>query len=144
MRSPARERSRREGPAGGAGIRVVLCLAVLGVLLLPGCASLLGRGDWDPFRSGDDRRLRVQVVNQNVASVRVVVVAPGRRVSLGTVAGSTRETFSVPWAGLQDLRFDLEAVGGERYTTPPLSIAPGERVELLVRSTLRQSAVFRR
>ena len=121
-----------------------LLMLATSLLLLAGCAGIVGRGDWDPFRSGDDRRVSVVVVNQNISHVSVVVLAPGRRTSLGTVPGNAREGFSVPWTSRQDIRFELEAVGGERQTTVPLSIAPGERVELIVRSPLRTSSVARR
>jgi len=135
-------------PAGHGPVRCVrgtfILIFATSLMLLAGCAGIVGRGDWDPFRSGDDRRVSVVVVNQNISHVSVAVLAPGHRTRLGTVAGNSREGFSVPWTGRRDIRFELEAVGGERQTTVPLSISPGESVELIVRSPLRTSSVARR
>jgi len=121
-------------------LRATLVLLVL----LSGCSGLLGRGDWDPFRTADERTLNVTVQNQNQSSVRITVVSPSRRTSVGTVDGNSRSGFSVSWSSMQELRFELEATGGARQMTSAVFAAPGDRVELVIRNPLSQSAVIRR
>jgi len=121
-------------------LRVTLVLLVL----LSGCSGLLGRGDWDPFRTADERTLNVTVQNQHLSSVRITVVSPSRRTSVGTVDGGSRSGFSLPWSSMQQLRFELEVPGGARQVTTAIFVAPGDRVELVIRSPLSQSAAIRR
>lgn len=123
-----------------AALRVVALLAVLSLL---GCGSVLGRGDWDPFRSADERQLLVVVNNQHDRDVNITITAPGQRSRLGFVPSRSFETYRVNWSRYQEARFVIEPTGGRRHTTGGMSVGPGDRIELVVVNPIQRSFVRR-
>ncbi|TVR66804.1 MAG: hypothetical protein EA422_01220 [Gemmatimonadales bacterium] len=123
-----------------AVLRVVALVVVLSLL---GCGSLLGRGDWDPFRSADERQLLVVVNNQHDRDVNVTITGPGQRSRLGFVPSRSFETYRVTWSRYQEARFVIEPTGGRRHTTGGLSVGPGDRIELVVVNPVQRSFVRR-
>jgi len=126
----------------GARLRLAGGLLLL-ILTLSGCASLIGRGDWDPFRSGGERRLTVMILNESRSTVSVRAISAGQRVGLGTVDGNARANFSIPWSRTQEVRFQLEPLMGRGYTTSGVTARPGERLQVWVRDPVQQSRVAR-
>jgi hypothetical protein len=60
---------------------------------------------------------------------------------MGRAEGNARSTFSIPWEGQSEVRFQLEEFGGGRHTTQTIFLAPGASVELRIRDPLQQSIV---
>lgn len=113
------------------------------VLALGGCGGLLGRGDWDPFRSSAERQLSIFILNENAAHVSVVAVGPGTRMNLGTIDPRSRRAVAIPWSSRNSVRFQLELLAGRRHTTPSVLVGPGDRVELWIGDPVQRTVVRR-
>jgi hypothetical protein len=111
------------------------------LLTVVGCAAF--QSDFDPFESASDRGLNVRVSNESYSTVSITALAAGRRTLLGRAEGNTRVAFSVPWSGEGEVRFLLEILGGQRYTTAPVLMVPGRQLEILIREPLQRSVVRR-
>jgi hypothetical protein len=122
---------------------MVLSVAVL-LVGLSGCAALTGGfAANDPFRGQAERQLTVRVENTGNEEVAVTALAPGRRTSLGRIQGRSVRQFSVPWSSIQDVRFQIEPLGGRRTTTAGIAVGPGEFVQLVVTQPADRSYVRR-
>jgi uncharacterized protein with von Willebrand factor type A (vWA) domain len=117
---------------------------VLLLFVLSGCGFLRGGLTAnDPFRSQSERQLIVRVENTGIEDVSIQAVGPGRRVNMGRVQGRSIRQFSIPWASVQDVRFQIEPLGGRRYTTQAVMVGPGEFVQLVVTQPVDRSFVRR-
>jgi hypothetical protein len=125
-------------------MRIRRLVSVLGlVLLVTGCGALSGRSSWDPFASTQDRQISIRVENPTTADVTVFALSPGRRVELGIVGSRSTQQYRIAWSSTQDIRFQIDPLGGRRHTTPPTGVSPGDRVELWVQQPLERSFVRR-
>lgn len=112
-------------------------------LILPGCGLFNQGSSWDPFRPSSDRQLTVYVNNLHSRDATILLVAPGRRVRLGSVPGRSTEVFFAPWSQVQEVRFQVEPIGSRRHTTRGATVGPGERVELVVQNPVQHSFIRR-
>lgn len=122
-------------------MRVLTAVLTLAVLTA-GCNTLL-RGNWDPFRGSTEPRIRILVTNETPGSVIVQALSPTRRITLGTIDGNGRNNYSIPWSEIQNLRFDIEILGGRTHVTSGLFARPGDQVEIRVRDPIERSEVRR-
>jgi hypothetical protein len=126
-------------------MRISTILAVfllLGTLLLGACAS--GRSSNDPFRGGGGpASLKVHVTNLNFNDARLHAFVFGTRKMLGTVSGKRETTFTIPWERPSDLRIEIDLLAGDRCTTRPISVNPGDQVELVIDQRLLNSPLCR-
>ena len=98
----------------------------------------------------------LHIENRNLRDVIVYVVSgAGRRKLLGTVSGSSTREFTIPSSllkGGHPLRIRIHPLGpqwthnyfrgeGSGVKTHPISVTSGDRIELLLESTLSQSSV---
>ena len=98
----------------------------------------------------------LHVKNRNLSDVNVYVVSgAGRRKLLGTVSGSSTREFTIRSSllkGGHPLRIRIHPLGpqwthnyfrgeGSGVKTHPISVTSGDRIELLLESTLSQSSV---
>lgn len=115
----------------------------LGVVLLAlsGCAAL-GTAN-DPFRTQSEQQLIIRVENTGVDDVTIHAMGPGRRVSLGRIQGRSIRQFSIPWSSVQDVRFQIEPLGGRRVTTQAVLVGPGEFIQLVVTQPADRSFIRR-
>jgi hypothetical protein len=97
----------------------------------------------DPFRGQAERQLTVRVENTGTEEVSVLALGPGRRTSLGRIQGRSVRQFSVPWSSVQDVRFQIEPLGGRRVTTAGIVVGPGEFIQLVVTQPVDRSYVRR-
>lgn len=122
-------RPRRSRP-----VRTLACAALL--LGVAGCASGGGKsGSANPFgqAQGEQREIRILVRNFNFNDANVwTVVRDARRERLGMVTGKSEATFTIPWTFTEALRLEFDLVGGVRCLTEPLSVDPGEIVEMQI------------
>lgn len=156
MRQPTRLRSRsrarrlRLPPRGVAGGLLALVLTGCAARAAPGS----GYGGPDQpsgaatARSDESSRRGyavLEVENQNFWDVRLFVVRDGLPVPIGTVLAMERRRFPLPAGvagGSADLRVRAVAVPSRlTYTTPPLLLHRGARVELEIRGHLPLSTV---
>jgi hypothetical protein len=112
-------------------------------LCAAGCSSIIGRGSWDPFTPLSQNRVHIVVRNETLGSVTVRALSAGRRVNLGRIEGTARNNFSIPWSSAQDIRFQIELLGGSTHTTAGTLVHPGDQVEILVRDPVQRTTVRR-
>jgi hypothetical protein len=122
--------------------RLVLLASLF--LLATGCGFLSGGiTSSDPFMSHAERRLQVRVDNSNGMDMSVRAISAGRSVEMGRVRARSVQQFSIPWPGPQEVRFQVEPLGGRRHTTNGIPARPGEFVNLVITQPVERSFVRR-
>ena len=119
---------------------------VAGLLLvatLLGCSA--GSLRDDPFDSPSARPdfVRLQVINQNFQQATVTVVSEGMRTRLGRVGGKSESTFRVRWPNSRIMRLHVQLLAGSDFQTPPLTVDPGDALELVIQNPLFNSQIRR-
>ncbi|MSR23209.1 MAG: hypothetical protein EXR92_06685 [Gemmatimonadetes bacterium] len=114
-------------------VAIALCTA--------GCGTIMGRGDYDPFRSRAETQLHIRVLNDNQSRVTIHVMTLGRRLNIGAVEGNQRSNFSIPWPLAQNIQFQIDILGERTHTTLGILVGPGDQVELRVRDPVSGSEV---
>jgi hypothetical protein len=119
-------------------MRAPSVFSLAAVLVLGACSVFRSSGAGGPGTE-------VRVTNQNWQTVVVYAVSGGQRARLGMVETSRTATFQVPSRYLSpaaELRLVAQAIGSsDAYTTEPVNVGPGQRVELVVENALGQSHV---
>lgn len=83
------------------------------------------------------------MTNLGFNDATLTALSTGTRTRLGVVPGKANQNFTIPWESLQELRVQISVLAGGDYTTPSVTINPGERVELLIQENLRASQLRR-
>lgn len=100
----------------------------------------------DSILGSNQRELRVKVINQNWADVRVYVVSSSFSVRLGTVTGLGQATFRVPRAvpfHSGDFQLAIRPIGSRSvYYSQPLLASAGDTVEFRVQNQLGLSSAI--
>lgn len=111
---------------------------------LTGCATA-GDGPRRSTSGSDAERVQVMVQNHNWADMNVYLDRDGMRTRLGTVTTASTRVFSLPRgigtrAGA--VRLVADPIGGRAaYTTAPLLISPGQRIEFTIENHVNISSV---
>lgn len=113
------------------------------IIVLGGCAVFGGHSRWDPFRTSEERQLRVRVDNVTHRDVVIHVLVAGHRTRLGRVPSRSAQMFGVPLSSAQEVRFQLDPVGDRRHTTDGMLVGPSEVLELIVLQPVSRSVVRR-
>ena len=118
-----------------------LCLALLAAT--SGCGAG-GREVSNPFEGGGQtaQSIRINVENNNFNEATVRAVARSER-RLGIVSGNSRESFTLNWPTVDDLRIRIDILAGDRYTTNRVSVGPGETVYLTIQNPVYRSLLRR-
>ncbi len=120
--------------------RRAILLAV--VVAVAGCA---GSSELpNPFERGGaaSRRIQINVMNNNFNEATVRAVARTER-RLGVVQGNGRESFTLAWPTVDDLRIRIDILAGDRFTTNRISVGPGDTVYLTIARPLYRSMLRR-
>ncbi|MDE2752092.1 MAG: hypothetical protein OXI83_05895 [Gemmatimonadota bacterium] len=110
--------------------------------LVTGCTG--SREVTNPFdpRSASSQSIRINVENNNFNEATVRAVARTER-RLGVVPGNGRESFTLNWPTVDDLRIRIDILAGDRYTTNRVSVGPGETVYLQIMNPVYRSLLRR-
>ena len=118
------------------------CL-VAAVVVVAGC-STSRRDATNPFEgdvaAAQSIRINVENNNFNEATVRAVARIERR---LGVVSGNGRESFTLNWPTVDDLRIRIDILAGDRFTTNRVSVGPGETVYLQIANPVYRSLLRR-
>lgn len=134
MSTGAGVKSRRPFPA----LAALLLLA----LAVGGCTTT--RSDPMAGRMGSGgASIQLRVTNLGFNDATLTAITTGTRSRLGVVPGKANQNFTIPWESLQELRVQISVLAGGDYTTPTVTVNPGERVELLIQENLRSSQLRR-
>jgi hypothetical protein len=116
-------------------IGTVLLLASLAA---SGCAA---GTQGSPFQGGADgeRSIRIEVRNLNFSDATLHALRGSERVRLGIVTGKTDRSFDVPWTLSLPLQIQIDLLAGERCTTRPMQVDPGDVIQLQIESVLGRS-----
>lgn len=96
-----------------------------------------------PRGDGSRETITLRVNNLNFNDATLTLVTSGTRNRLGIVSGKSTQSFSVRWPNLQELRVQISVLAGGNFTTAPVTVGPGERVELLIQENVRASQLRR-
>ena len=118
-----------------AAIAVVLALVT-------GCAG--SRQVSNPFEPGSasSQSIRITVENNNFNEATLRAVSRTER-RLGVVPGNGRESFTLNWPTVDDLRIRIDILAGDRFTTNRISVGPGETVYLQIMNPVYRSLLRR-
>lgn len=128
-----RRKFHNRGIAGKrSGLLRLLLAAVVIPLLTAGCFLRSDRADADPFQ-GRDRSgpMTLEVLNDHFNDARIYTLWNGNRRRIGTVIGKTQESFEIP-VGHGDLRVQVDFIAAGGFTTDPITVWPGEVVQLVI------------
>lgn len=118
-----------------------ICLVAV-VLAVAGC-STSRRDVSNPFEGGSAAQsIRIAVENNNFNEATVRAVARIER-RLGVVPGNGRESFTLNWPVVDDLRIRIDILAGDRFTTNRVSVGPGETVYLTIANPVYRSLLRR-
>ena len=120
-------------------MRTVLAAAALVVAVFAGgCAG--SRTD-NPFQGGaqGERSIRVEVRNLNFADATLYAYRGSERIRMGIVTGKTDAEFTVPWTVTVPLRIEIDLLAGDRCITRPMSVDPGDVIQVQIEIDLRSS-----
>lgn len=119
-----------------------LAPAVMAVVLaLTGCAGAAERSN--PFdRGAAARSIRINVVNNNFNEATLRAVSRTER-RLGVVPGNGRESFTVAWPTVDDLRIRIDLLAGDEILTNRVSVGPGDTAYLTITNPLYRSLLRR-
>ena len=97
----------------------------------------------NPFEGGGGAQsIRINVENNNFNEATVRAVARIER-RLGVVSGNGRESFTLNWPTVDDLRIRIDILAGDRFTTNRVSVGPGETVFLTIANPVYRSLLRR-
>ncbi len=129
VRSPGR---RRAAP---------MLAAAAAIAVAAGCGG--SRTASNPFEAGATAQsIRIHVENNNFNEATVRAVARIER-RLGVVPGNGRESFTLNWPTVDDLRVRIDILAGDRFTTNRVSVGPGESVYLTIQNPVYRSLLRR-
>ncbi len=126
--------------------RSTVVMAVGALLLVLASCSTGSRTSADPFAgrsrapSGSDEAggdIRISVRNSNFNDATIYAVSPGRRRRLGRVDGNGQSEFRVPGNAGNEIRFEIDILGGQRCTTRTISASSGMRLAVIIDSVPR-------
>src|SRR5215218_1576654 len=127
------------------GHRTLRRVALLGALLSSACAT--NRAS-DHLASAQGAAPKVTVRNDNWLDVVIYAVHGSSRFRVGTVGGSSTQTFRLTGEaanGTSPLQILADPIGSpSTYLTDPVTLSPGQRLELQLGSTISIStyAIF--
>lgn len=123
----------------GRGTRLAMALGL--ALAITGCAS--AAYDTPANAATGDGAATVVVQNNNWSDMTVYALRNGVRMRLGMVVSMGAERFTLPrmlMSGAGEFRLIADPIGSsEAFRTPPLMVAPGQRVELTLQNSLALS-----
>ena len=114
----------------------------LAAMALVGCAGAVEAPN--PFDGGSAaaRSIRINVVNNNFNEATLRAVSRTER-RLGIVPGNGRETFTLAWPTVDDLRIRIDVLAGDDILTNRISVGPGDTVYLTIANPLYRSLLRR-
>jgi hypothetical protein len=110
-----------------ANVRTMLAAALSLVLVLTSCAPLGRSGAAVPVE-----QVPVVVENQNFYQATVFAIVNSSRVRLGEVQGNSRATFTARAPATGQMRIEVRLLAVGAFTSWPVSIAPGDTVQIRV------------
>lgn len=138
--SPHRNGIRRRGLPCSSAWAVILLLALGGA---GGCTTTRSDPMAGRMGPGGGGSIQLRVTNLGFNDATLTAITTGNRTRLGVVPGKANQNFTIPWEALQELRVQISVLAGGDFTTPTVTVNPGERVELLIQENLRSSQLRR-
>ena len=122
---------------------LILCL-LAGFPVLASCSGLPGVSPGsDPFRTAQENRITIQVENLSSEDIRVAVLGPAHRHDLGNINPRSTGRYEVPWSSTEPLRIRLEPITASPHTLSPVTVEPGDHLELFLHTPASRSVLRR-
>lgn len=90
------------------------------------------------------RRLEIRVDNISRNDATIFAVTQARRLRLGIVQAKGNRRFVIEWEALQDIQIEVDLLASQRFLSDPLSLAPGEILEVQVQEPVSSTIISRR
>jgi hypothetical protein len=115
--------------------RAVLFLTAFLVVSSAGCKAIA------PGLFGERRArpmIRIDVTNLNFQDATLIALRGGERHRLGTVTGKGSASYTLEWRTPQSFQIEIDLLAGGRCTTRPVTIDPGQQINLQIEVDLRR------
>ena len=116
--------------------RAVLFLAATLVVSTAGCRAVA------PGLFGERRArpmIRIDVTNLNFQDATLHAHRGGERHRLGTVSGKGTATYTLEWRVPLPLQIEVDLLAGGRCITRPITLDPGDQIQLQIEVDLRRT-----
>jgi len=117
--------------------------AALVLLVASACVPTPPR---DPFAGPEATTSEISIFleNRGVTDVRVYARTSRGQELLGQIGGNAHLTVRFPWRRqLDQISFRIEVVAGRTFTTEPIALSAGQRVEVIIPDDPSRSIVRR-
>jgi hypothetical protein len=118
--------------AKARGVGPIL-FALVGTLLLAGCAGVLNGNDGSVWDRGDirDDEFSLRINNQSFNEARIYLHWNGDRRRLGSVGGNQSRSFDLDWSA-RTLRIEVDFLAGGGFISDPVTVNPGDDLEFRI------------
>lgn len=123
-----------------AALSMALSFIALGAM--GGCSAAHSPNPFEGGRSAT-REIQIVVESSTFNDATVWVISQTRQSRLGRVSGMASASFQIPWDNIEPLQLRVDLLAGQSYTTPSVTVSPGERVTLSLREPLSSSIISR-
>jgi hypothetical protein len=90
----------------------------------------------NPFAGGAAAaQIRIHIRNYNFYDATITALSDTGRRKLGTVGGNQNAVFTMPWTFSGRLSLEVDLLAGPTCTTEPITVSPGEDVDLQIQSS---------
>ena len=140
----ADERFARSEANGRTGFLKALftALTFMAFTAVGGCSAAHSPNPFEGGRSAT-REIQIVVESSTFNDATVWVISQTRQARLGRVSGMASASFQIPWDNIEPLQLRVDLLAGQSYTTPSVTVSPGERVTLSLREPLSTSIISR-
>lgn len=108
----------------------------LSVVLTVGCGPGVPSAPRPAFDGNLDEVLEIKVANHQLDEARVWLWVDGQRERLGSVRGSSSETFFFPMDGIRTVHMEFDLTLGAHCVTTNVSLGPGDQIDATIPSIL--------
>ncbi|MEZ4424093.1 MAG: hypothetical protein R3E98_11850 [Gemmatimonadota bacterium] len=83
------------------------------------------------------------VENTDFNEATLHALSEGGRQLIGRVSGKASGRFVLEWPAVRDLQIQIDLLASDRYTTPRLTVTPGDRLTLVIQTPVNRSFLRR-
>ena len=109
-------------------------ILALSALAVGGCA---GNSLDDPYAPGQERSIRIEVLNLNFMDATLHARRGGERHRLGIVTGKSEAVYTMEWPNSYPLQIEIDLLASDSCITRPMYVDPGDIIYLEIQIEMR-------